>query len=239
MYPEQHQRTIALIGMDAFQKLQQAHVMVFGLGGVGSYLTEALARAGIGQLTIIDHDTVSLSNCNRQLPALHSTIGMPKTAVIQQRIADINPACQVTVKDCFFSPETADQFSFADCSFVADAIDTVTAKLLLIERAKAANVPVISCMGTGNKLDPSRFRITDYTKTQVCPLARVMRLELRKRGMQDVPVLWSDEPPKSAQGLGKTEHGKPVPASISYVPSVAGLLMAGYIIRHFTEPHTT
>ncbi len=217
-------RTDLLIGKDNRQKLNNSHVAVFGLGGVGSYVCEALARAGIGKITLIDSDTVAPSNINRQLFALHSTVGRPKTAVAKDRISDINPSIVTYEKEIFYSDETQDEISFSEFDYVVDAIDTVTSKLLIIENANKYNVPIISCMGTGNKLDPSAFKIDDIKKTSVCPLARVMRRELKLRGIDSLKVLYSKEQPVKTDG-GRT------PASISFVPSVAGLMIAGEVIK--------
>lgn len=219
------ERTDMLIGAESRKKLNNSHVAVFGIGGVGSYTVEALARAGVGELTLIDSDTVSESNINRQLFALHSTIGQYKTEVAKLRMLDINPKVRVNMKTCFFSSDTVDNFDFTEFSYVVDAIDTVTSKLLLIETARAYEVPLISSMGTGNKTDPSRFEITDIGKTSVCPLARVMRYELKKRGILHQKVLYSTEQPRKSAESPRT------PASISFVPSVAGLMIAGEVIK--------
>ncbi len=218
-------RTDMLIGKENRKKLENSNIAVFGIGGVGSYTCEALARAGIGQLTIIDNDTVSPSNINRQLIALRSTVGQKKVDVAAARIRDINPAVSVDAKDIFYCADTADCLDFSRFDYVIDAIDTVASKLLIIEKAKHCGVPVISCMGTGNKLDPTQFKISDINKTSVCPLARVMRRELKLRGITKVKVLFSTELPQ--------KHGDSprVPASISFVPSVAGLLIAGEVIK--------
>ncbi len=221
---EIYERTDNLIGKANREKLIRTHVAVFGIGGVGSYTCEALARAGIGKLTLIDGDTVTLSNINRQLIALKSTLGKSKAIVAAERIHDINPDIEVVAKNIFYSEDNRTDIDFADFDYVVDAIDTVTGKLIIIENAKAAGVPVISCMGTGNKLDPSAFKITDIKKTSVCPLARVMRRELKTRGIANVKVLFSTEEPKNVCG-GRT------PASISFVPSVAGLMIAGEVVR--------
>ena len=212
-----------LIGEENRIKLSRAHVAVFGIGGVGSYVCEALARAGVGELTLIDNDVVSESNINRQIIALHSTVGRAKTAVMAERIADINGEIKVNCHNVFFSPETAESIDFSQFSYVIDAIDSVTGKLTIIEKSKALDIPVISSMGTGNKLDPTAFKIADIKKTSVCPLARVMRYELRKRGIEGVRVLFSTEEPK--------QSGERTPASISFVPSVAGLIIAGETIK--------
>lgn len=219
----QYVRTEMVIGKSGVEKLRSTAVMVLGIGGVGSYTAEALARAGIGKLTLVDKDTVDVTNINRQLPALHSTVGRAKVEVMAERIADIDPDCDVAAEQCFFLPETADQFDFRRYDYVVDAIDNVTGKLAIIEKAAAEGVPVISSMGTGNKLDPSMFRIATIEETRVCPLARVMRKELRARGIEGVKVLYSEEPP--------VKGGSSVPGSISFVPSVAGLMIAGEVIR--------
>ncbi len=209
--------------------LEQAHVAVFGIGGVGGALCEALVRAGIGTVTIVDKDTVDPTNINRQVIALHSTVGQPKVEVMRQRLLDINPACKVHARQEFFLPETADTYDFSQFSYVADAVDTVTAKLEIIARAKAAGVPVISAMGAGNKLDAGALQVADLFDTSVCPLARVMRAECRKRGLSDIPVVYSTEPAYPVLGAAGEDH--PAPGSISYVPPVAGYLMAGKIVR--------
>ena len=221
---EIYKRTDMLIGEDNRKKLGFAHIAVFGVGGVGSYVCEALARAGVGAITLIDGDTVQESNINRQLIALHSTVGLDKVEVMKTRIFDINPDIKVLTKKVFYCEENADTLDFSQFSYVVDAIDTVTSKLLIIEKAKKFDVPIISSMGTGNKLDASAFKICDIKKTSVCPLARVMRSELRSRGIENVKVVYSEEQPQNREG-GRT------PASISYVPSVAGLLIAGEVIK--------
>ena len=215
-------------------KLSKAKIAVFGLGGVGSYVVEALARCGVASLTLVDNDSFSLTNINRQLYALRSTIGKSKVMVAKERIRDIDENILVNTYETFYNEDTADMFDFRAFDYVVDAIDTVTSKLLLIERAKACHVPVISCMGTGNKLDPSKFEITDISKTSVCPLAKVMRAELRKRGIRKVKVLYSREKPMKPladNGERKGTTDRPVPGSISFVPSVAGLMIAGEVIR--------
>ena len=221
-------RTDRLIGEDNRKKLQGKHVAVFGLGGVGSYATEALARAGVGALTLIDGDAVSESNINRQLYALQSTIGQPKAEVAKQRIYDINPDINVSPIPLFFCEENKDSIDFSQFDYVIDAIDTITSKLILIEKSKSAGVPIISCMGTGNKLDASLFEICDIKKTSVCPLARVMRRELKVRGIDSLRVLYSKETPRNTDG-------ERTPASISFVPSVAGLLIAGEVIKELID----
>ena len=221
-------RTEALIGVNAVEKLKNARVAVFGLGGVGGYVVEALARSGVGALDLIDNDCVNESNINRQIFALSSTVGKRKTEVAAARVKDINPDIRVCTHDLFFLPETADKIDFSAFDYVVDAIDTVSGKIAIIEKANAACVPVLSCMGTGNKLDGTKFEIDDISKTSVCPLARVMRRELKKRGVEHVKVVYSKEEPCKNQA---TEGGKPVPASIAFVPSVAGLLLAGEVIK--------
>lgn len=218
-------RTENLIGAQGLERLKNAKVIVFGVGGVGGYTVEALARAGVGRIDVVDNDIVSESNINRQIIALYSTVGEKKTEIVKRRIADINPDCEVTAFDVFFLPETKLDLSIYD--YVVDAVDTVTAKIEIIRRAKEAGVPVISCMGTGNKRSATALMVEDISKTSVCPLARVMRRELKKRGIEHVKTVYSKEEPKG----GLIEGEKPVPASISYVPSVAGLLMAGEIIQ--------
>lgn len=220
---EQYARTEMVIGKNGVEKLRSAAVMVLGIGGVGSYTAEALARAGIGKLTLVDRDTVDVTNINRQLPALYSTVGRAKAEVMAERIADIDPDCDVEAVQCFFLPETAGKFDFRGYDYVVDAIDNVTGKLAIIEKAVDEGVPVISSMGTGNKMEPSMFRIAAIEETRVCPLARVMRRELRTRGIEGIKVLYSEEPPVKGKG--------PVPGSISFVPSVAGLLIAGEVVR--------
>lgn len=219
-------RTEYVLGKDAVDNLKNSSVLLFGVGGVGSYTAEALARAGIGKITIVDCDTVSVSNINRQIPALHSTVGLDKTAVMESRMKDIAPDSDIDSVNVFVSPETIDCFDFSKYDYVIDAVDNVTAKLLIISRCHEAGTPVISCMGTGNKLDPSRFRISDIFETSVCPLARVMRRELKKRGIDKCRVLWSDEEPV------KQTDGIRVPGSLSFVPGSAGLRIAGEVILH-------
>lgn len=218
---EQFSRTIKLIGTDNVQLLNNSKIAVFGLGGVGSYVVEALVRAGVGSFILIDSDTICESNINRQLIALHSTLGRAKVEVEKERIMDINPKAKVETHKLFFLPENASSVDLSGCSYIVDAVDTVTAKILIIEKAHELGIPVISSMGTGNKLNPSLFRITDIYKTSVCPLARVMRYELKKRNIPHCKVLYSTEQPV------KTEAP---PASISFVPSAAGLLIAREVI---------
>lgn len=218
-----YDRTEALIGSEGVEKLRRARVLVCGLGGVGSYIVEALARAGVGTIGLLDCDAVEESNLNRQIIATRETLGKRKTEAAKERVLSVNPDCRVVTYDLRYSAETADEVCLADYDYVADAVDTVSAKLELITRAKAANVAIVSSMGTGNKLNTD-FVICDIEKTSVCPLARVMRKELRKRGIKGVNVLYSEEEPRSSAG-GRT------PASVSYVPAVAGLTIAGRIIR--------
>jgi len=217
-------RTEALIGTEALARLRASRVAVFGVGGVGSYIAEALARAGIGTLVLIDGDEVAESNMNRQLIAETGTVGMRKVDAARKRIAAVAPDCTVITHDLFYLPENADIVDFAGLSYAADAVDTVSAKLTIIERARAAGVPVISSMGTGNKLHPELFEIASIEKTSVCPLARVMRRELKARGIRGVKVLYSKEEPLPSP-FGR------IPASISFVPSAAGLIIAGEIVR--------
>ena len=223
-------RTEALIGKNAVEKLKTARVAVFGVGGVGGYVAEGLARCGVGEIDLIDSDTVNLSNINRQIVALHSTVGKYKTEVMAERIKDINPNAKVNVFNLFYLPETAEKFDFSKYDYIVDAVDTVSAKLSIIERAYQAGTPVISAMGAGNKLDPTAFEVADVYKTSVCPLAKVMRRELKKRGVERLKVVYSKEEPKS-DGVLDEISGKKSPASISFVPSVAGLILAGEVIK--------
>ncbi len=224
-------RAELLLGEEALEKLRSARVALFGIGGVGSFAAEALARGGVGHITLVDGDTVSITNINRQLIALHSTVGKEKTAVMAERIADISPETEVETYPVVYGAENRDLLDFSTYDYVIDAIDTVTSKLILIEEAKKAGVPVISCMGTGNKFHPERFEVTDISKTSVCPLAKVMRKELKVRGIKNVKVVYSkEEPQKPGES---TETGKrQIPGSLSFVPPVAGLLLAGEVIRH-------
>ncbi len=219
-------RTELLFGSAAMQKLSQSRVAVFGVGGVGGYVTEALARSGVGAIDLIDNDKVSLSNINRQIIALHSTVGQYKVDVMKSRIEDINPDCKVTAHRLFFLPDT--KFDFSHYDYVVDAIDTVTGKIEIVMQAKSHNVPVISSMGAGNKLDPTKFEVADIYKTSVCPLARVMRRELKNRGVKSLKVVYSTEQAFRAENTG---GGKPIPASNAFVPSVAGLIIAGEVIK--------
>ena len=231
---EQFLRTAMLLGEDAVNRLQNARVAVFGIGGVGGYTVEALARSGIGQLDLIDSDTVSVSNINRQILATHSTVGMPKVEAAKARVLDINPECCVRTHQVFYTPETAHLFDFSEYDYIVDAIDTVTGKLALVQRAVEANTPIICCMGTGNKLDASAFQVADISRTSMCPLARIMRKELGKRGIKHLKVVYSQEEALSPTGweeeaaaLGKRQ----IPGSVAFVPGAAGLILAGEVIR--------
>ena len=227
-------RTAMLLGEEAVEKLQKARVAIFGIGGVGGYTLEALARAGIGRLDLIDSDTVSRSNINRQILATQSTVGMSKVEAGKKRVLDINPDCVVRTWEIFYTPETADQFDFTQYDYIVDAIDTVTGKLQLIQRAHECGTPIISCMGTGNKLDPAAFQVSDISKTTMCPLARIVRKELGKRGIKHLKVVYSKEEALSptgweeeAKALGKRQ----IPGSVSFVPGAAGLILAGEVIK--------
>lgn len=220
------ERTIRMVGEEAVSRLNKARVAVFGLGGVGSYTAEALVRAGVGSVLFVDSEEVDLTNLNRQLIANINTVGLSKTQCAKQRALSINPACDVKTKQIFFSKDTADEIDFSSFDCVCDCIDSVSSKILLIEKAREAGAFIVSCMGTGNKLDPSRFKVTDIEKTDVCPLARVMRRELKKRGIKNVRCVYSDELPVKPDGDTR------VPSSISFVPGAAGLVLAGEIIRH-------
>ena len=213
-----------LLGREGMQKLAQAHVAVFGIGGVGSFAAEALVRSGIGAVTLVDKDTVSLSNCNRQLIATQKTVGRPKVEVMAERAREIRTDVQVYPRREFFLPQSQD-WDFSQYSYIIDAVDTVSAKIELAVRAQAAGVPIISSMGAGNKLDPAAFRVADLYETSVCPLARVMRRELRRRGITHMKVVYSTEPPRISEDGGR------VPGSVAFVPSVAGLMLAGAVVR--------
>ena len=223
-------RTAILLGEKNLEKLKRARVAVFGIGGVGGYVVEALARSGVGALDLIDKDTVSESNINRQIIALHSTVGRYKTEVAAERARDINPDICVRVYNMFYLPETAAQFDFSRYDYVVDAIDTVSGKIAIVEEAKKANVPVIAAMGAGNKLDPTKFEVADISKTSVCPLARVMRRELKKRGIEHLKVVYSKEEPLPSPVVDE-ESGKSVPGSVAFVPSVVGLILAGEVVK--------
>ena len=236
---EEFAREALLIGEDALKKLNNSSVALFGVGGVGSYAAEALARSGVGRIMLVDNDVVSLSNINRQLCALHSTVGKLKTEVVAERLLDINPNIQVTIRTEFALPENISTFELSDFDFVIDAIDTVSAKIAIAQECNASGVAMISCMGTGNKLDPCAIQVTDISKTTVCPLARVMRRELKKRGITHLPVVFSTEEPISPIQTIYSDNEKKVPASIAFVPSVAGLVAASeaikYIIREAND----
>ena len=230
----QFSRTALLLGEKAVEKLLGCRVAVFGIGGVGGYTAEALARSGVGALDLIDSDTVSVTNINRQLFATHSTVGQYKVDVAQQRLLDISPGLQVTTHKVFYTPETADQFDFSRYDYIVDAIDTVTGKLCLAERAFAAGTPIISCMGAGNKLDGTAFQVADISKTTICPLARVMRKELKKRGIQHMKVVFTTEEaltPVGAEAEAAALGKRQIPGSTSYIPGIAGLLLAGEVIK--------
>jgi len=222
-------RTELLLGQQAMEKLAHSRVAVFGIGGVGGYVTEALARSGVGALDLIDNDMVTASNLNRQIVALHSTVGRQKTEVMRERILDINPQAQVTIHNCFYLPETAAEFDFRIYDYVVDAIDTVTGKIGLVMQAKEAGTPIISSMGAGNKLDPTAFEVADIYQTSVCPLARVMRRELKSRGVSELKVVYSREAARTP--LIKERK---MPGSTAFVPSVAGLIIAGEVIKDLT-----
>ncbi len=231
----QFSRTELLVGATGVEKLRRARVAVFGVGGVGGYVVEALARAGVGALDLIDNDTVSLSNINRQIIALHSTIGKAKVEVAAERAKDINPDIKITTHNCFYLPETKEQFDFTQYDYVADAVDTVAAKIAIVEQAYAARVSIISAMGAGNKLDAGAFKVADISKTSVCPLAKVMRKELHRRGINHLKTVYSQEPPLSPLASDEVSTKRQTPGSISYVPPLVGLLMAGEIIKDLLQ----
>lgn len=236
---EQFIRTEMLIGEEALKSLSGKRVAIFGIGGVGGYVCEALARAGIGEFDLCDDDVVAESNLNRQIIALHSTIGQPKVEVMKKRMLDINPEVKVNVHQCFFLPENSDSFPFEKYDYVVDCVDTVTAKLEIIMKAKEFGVPVISSMGTGNKLNPAAFKVADIYKTNVDPLARVMRRELKKRGVKSLKVVYSEETPlepkfgQSTNGIEQdvSHQRRSTPGSMSFVPPVAGLILASEVVR--------
>lgn len=247
----QFSRTELLLGVNGVNKLKESSVAVFGIGGVGSFTVEALVRSGVGHIAVIDDDKVCLTNINRQLIATRKTIGKAKVEVMRDRILDINPNCEVEIYQTFYSAETADSIDLSKFTYIVDAIDTVSAKLLLIEKAKEANVAIISCMGAGNKLDPTKFEVTDIYKTSMCPLAKVMRHELRKRGIKSLKVVYSQEPPiKPIENeedtcktkcvcppgtLRKCSSRRQIPGSVAFVPSVAGLIIAGEIVKDISK----
>ncbi len=230
MEHSQFLRSEMILGENSTQILSQKSVILFGLGGVGSYTAEALARAGIGKLTIVDNDIVSVTNINRQLCALQSTVGMPKTEVVKNRILDINPDCEITALQKFYLPENADEFNLKSYDYIADAIDTVSAKIDMAVKSQEYGIPMISCMGTGNKLDPSQFTVSDIYKTSGCPLCRVMRTELKKRGIKKLNVVWSPETPVKPLQTSENSGKRQTPGSLPFVPPVAGMIMAGKII---------
>ncbi len=241
--PDRFSRTERLFGPEAMEKLRRSRVAVFGLGGVGGYAVEALARSGVGALDLVDDDCVSLTNLNRQILATEQTLGMAKTDAAEQRILSVNPDCRVCKYRLFFLPETARLFDFGQYDYVVDAVDTVTAKLALIEAARAAGTPIISAMGAGNKLDPTAFEVADLSETSVCPLARILRKELRKRGVEHLKVVYSREKPARPlppEETAETEEKsarpgaaarRDVPASNAFVPGVAGLILAGEVVK--------
>lgn len=236
---EKFVRTGLLLGEEGLERLKNSHVAVFGVGGVGGYAVEALVRSGIGEITIVDKDEVAESNINRQIIATVKSVGRKKVEVMEERIHDINPACAVHAYACFYLQETASQFDFKKYDYVVDAVDTVTAKLELVVRSEAAGVPVISSMGAGNKLDASRFEVADIYKTSVCPLARVMRRELKKRNIKHLKVVYSKEEPVSHKLECPIEEEKKArkstPGSVAFVPSVAGLIIAGEVVRDLSK----
>lgn len=229
---EEFTRTAMLIGEDAVKRLSACKVAIFGVGGVGGYVAEALARSGVGHFDLIDNDTVNITNINRQIIATHRTIGLFKVDAARDRILSINPQAEVNVYKTFYLPDNSAEFDFTKYNYVVDAVDTVTAKIEIILNAKKADVPVISSMGTGNKLDATRFEVGDIYDTSVCPLARVMRRELKKRGIKNLKVIYSTEEPVKQNNI---ENSSGVPASIAFVPSVAGLIIAGEVIKDLTE----
>lgn len=235
MVNEQFSRTALLLGEDGVNRLATARVAVFGIGGVGGHAAEALVRSGIGAIDLIDNDTISVSNLNRQLVALHSTVGKYKVDVAQERFLDINPALKIRTYRTFYTPETASTFDFSEYDYVIDAIDTVTGKIALVMQAQAAGTPVICSMGAGNKLDPSAFEVTDIYKTSVCPLAKVMRYELKKRGVKHLKVVYSREIPRSPDMSVTDEQPvgtrRAIPGSTAFVPSAVGLVLAGEVVR--------
>lgn len=238
----QFSRTQLLLGNEKMERLRNARVAVFGVGGVGGHVVEALVRSGVGTLDLIDNDTVALSNLNRQIIATHKTLGMPKTQVAKERILDINPECVVNCHDKFYLPETAGEFDFSQYDYVVDAIDTVAGKISLVEQAKKAGVPIISSMGAGNKMDPTAFKVADIYKTSVCPLAKVMRHELKKRGIKKLKVVYSEEvamtpltTENDADEIPTGPRKRQTPGSNAFVPSVVGLIIASEVIKDLTN----
>jgi len=233
-----YSRTRFILGDDGMKKLKNAHVAVFGLGGVGGYVVEALARSGVGKLTLVDHDAISMTNINRQILATRDTVGMDKAEAAAQRVKAIDPDITVYPRKTFYLPETADQFDFSEYDYVVDAIDTVTGKLMLVQAAQAAGTPIISSMGTGNKLDPTAFRVGDISQTSVCPLARIIRKECKKRGIQKLKVVWSTEDPIACDlpaddpAWAELPEGRnALPGSVCFVPATAGMILAGEVIK--------
>ena len=231
-----YSRTELLLGRDAMEKLRRSRVAIFGLGGVGGYVAEALARCGVGAIDVVDHDTVSLTNLNRQILATRKTLGQSKAQAAADRIHAINPEITVTVHETFYLPETADSFDFTQYHYIVDAIDTVTGKLMLARQAQESGTPIISSMGTGNKLDPTRFRVADISQTSVCPLARIMRKECKKRGIKKLKVVYSTEDPIPCTLTGEAaaelpEGRRAVPGSIAFVPAAAGLILASEVVK--------
>ena len=239
MMQEQLSRTELLIGREGLEKLKNARVAVFGIGGVGGFVVEALARSGVGAFDLIDNDTVSVSNLNRQIIATTDTIGKPKVEVMRDRILSINPAARVTIRQEFFLPEKKEEYHFDEYAYVVDAVDTVTAKIAIIQFSKEAGVPVISSMGTGNKLNPTELEVTDISKTSVCPLAKVMRKELKDRGIKGVKVVYSKEQPivpkVALEEVDPVARKRGTPGSTAFVPSVAGLIIASEVIKDLTK----
>ncbi len=235
--PNQFSRTELLLGKEGMEKLRESRVAVFGLGGVGGYAAEALARSGVGALDLIDHDKICLTNINRQIYATLNTVGEYKAEVAKRRIAGINPGCVVRIYKTFYLPETEKEFDFREYDYVIDAIDTVTGKIALVRNAEECGTPVISAMGAGNKLDPGRFEVADIYSTSVCPLARVMRRELKKYGIGHLKVVYSREKPLRPQGdCGEENAGKEIPGSIAFVPPVMGLIIAGEVVKDIISP---
>lgn len=225
------ERTEHLLGKDAMDILEKAHVAIFGIGGVGGYVCEALARSGVGHFDLIDNDTVSITNINRQIIALDSTVGKAKTEVMKERILQINPNAVVEIHNCFYLPDTRDKFDFTKYDYVVDAVDTVTAKLDIIMACDQYHIPIISAMGAGNKLNPAAMEVADIYQTSMCPLAKVMRRELKKRGIKRLKVVYSKEKPLVPASNGEKKGNAPVPGSVSFVPSVTGLIMASEVIK--------
>lgn len=235
----QFSRTELIFGHEAMEKLSKSRVAVFGIGGVGGYTVEALARSGVGALDLIDNDKVCLTNINRQIIATHSTVGKYKVDVAADRVHDINPDCVVKTYKTFYEPNNAFMFDFSEYDYIVDAIDTITGKICMIENAKLTNTPIISSMGAGNKVDPAAFEVADIYKTSVCPLARVMRYELKRRGIKKLKVVYSKEPPivphENEEVSGESPNRRQIPGSNAFVPSVAGLIIAGEVIKDLTE----